>query len=363
MMPFIDLKKQYSYIKEKVLKRIENVLEHGQYIMGPEVEEFEQELTKFVGVKHAISMSNGTDALLVPMMAKNIGPGDEVITTAFSFFASAEMISLAGATPVFVDINPDTYNMDPNKLEAAITKKTKAIIPVGLYGQTSDMNPINEIALKNNIFVLEDGAQSFGSTYHGKFSGNLSQCGSTSFFPAKPLGCYGDGGALFTNDDQLAKVMREIRNQGQEKRYYHTRIGMNGRLDTLQCAILLEKIAIFPEEIKQRQQVAAMYNKKLQGKVKTMKVPTGHTCVYAQYTLEVENRDNFQKALTEEGIPTSVHYPLTLNKQPIYVQLGFGNKSYPIAEKAAAKVVSLPMHPYLTEKDVDHICSVVLKFV
>lgn len=359
-MPFIDLKTQYELIKENVWKRMNTVLDHGQYIMGPEVTELENELAKFAGVKHAITMGNGTDALLVPLMALGIKPGDEIITTAFSFFATAEMISLSGATPVFADINPDTYLIDADDIAKKITSKTRAIIPVSLYGQTADMDRINTMAKEHGLFVLEDGAQSFGATYKGKHSCNLSLVSSTSFFPAKPLGCYGDGGACFTNDDELAKALKEIRNQGQERRYYHTRIGINGRLDTLQCAILLEKLKIFPQEIKKRQHIAKLYKNHLEGKIKVMSVPSENTCVYAQFTIEVNNREDFQKNLQEQGIPTSVHYPISLNKQPVYKTLGYDKIKLSNSDHAADHVISLPMHPYLTDLEVETIAKTVL---
>lgn len=361
MMPFIDLKTQYDLIKDKVWARMNRVFEHGQFIMGPEVAELETALAKYTGSKHAIAMSNGTDALLVPLMALGIKPGDEIITTAFSFFATAEMISLAGATPIFADIDPDTYNIDPQDVAKKITPKTKAIIPVSLYGQPADMDKINSLAQEHDLFVLEDAAQSFGSTYKGKQSCNLSHVASTSFFPAKPLGCYGDGGACFTNDDALATAMKEIRNQGQEKRYYHTRIGINGRLDTLQCAILLEKLAIFPQEVKKRQHIANLYKTHLGNKVKIMHVAPERTCVYAQFTIEVENRDDFQKTLQDQGIPTSVHYPLSLNKQPVYKTQGYDKLVCPKSDHAADHVVSLPMHPYLTDLEVETIAKTVLE--
>ncbi len=362
-MPFIDLKTQYEQIKDKVWARMNTVLEHGQYIMGPEVAELEKELAQFTGAKHAITMSNGTDALLVPMMALGIGPGDEVITTAFSFFATAEMISLIGATPVFADIDHETYTIDPKDIIKKITPKTKAIIPVSLYGQTADMDMINSIAKEHNLFVIEDAAQSFGATYKGKKSCNLSLVAATSFFPAKPLGCYGDGGACFTNDDNLATAMKEIRNQGQEKRYYHTRIGINGRLDTLQCAILLEKLAIFPQEVKKRQHVANIYDRLLSNKIKVMKIAPERTCVYAQYTIEVENRENLQKELHNQGIPTSVHYPLSINKQPVYQKMGYDKLVCEKSDHAASHVISLPMHPYLTDLEVETIAKTVISLI
>lgn len=362
MMPFIDLRSQYLQIKDKILNRIDNVLEHGQYIMGPEVEELEKKLATYVGVKHAITMGNGTDALLAPLMALNIRPGDEIITTSFSFFATAEMISLAGATPVFVDIDPETFTMDPEQLQSKITAKTKVIIPVSLYGQTADMDKINTIAAQHQLTVLEDAAQSFGATYKGKKSGNLSHVAATSFFPAKPLGCYGDGGACFTNDDDMAKALKEIRNQGQEKRYYHTRIGMNARLDTIQCAILIEKLAIFPDELKKREKIAKIYHEILSPKIKVMKIAPERTCAYAQYTIQHENRDQLQKSLQEHGIPTSVHYPLPINKQPVYAKMGRDKEVYPHADLAAQQVLCLPMHPYLSELEAETIAKTVLQY-
>jgi UDP-2-acetamido-2-deoxy-ribo-hexuluronate aminotransferase len=361
-MPFIDLKTQYQKIKSKIQKRIDDVLEHGQYIMGPEHDEFEAALAKYVGCKHALAMSNGTDALMVPMMALGIGPGDEVITSAFSFFASAEVISLVGAKPVFVDIDPLTYTMDHKLLEAKITKKTKAIMPVSLYGQTADMDQINSIAKNHGIPVIEDAAQSFGATYKGKQSGNLSLVAGTSFFPAKPLGCYGDGGAIFTNDDALALAMREIRVHGSERRYYHTRLGINGRLDTLQCAILLEKLAIFPDEVKARHAIAKKYDELFLGKIKNISVMPERTCIYAQYTIEVENRDQFAKKLQAEGIPTSVHYPLSLNKQPYYEKLKISTENFTLSDKAASQVISLPMHPYMRDEEIQRVAKAVIKY-
>jgi UDP-2-acetamido-2-deoxy-ribo-hexuluronate aminotransferase len=354
-MQFVDLKKQYETIKDKVQTRITKVLDHGMYINGPEVKELEAELSKYTGAKHAIACASGTDALFIPFLALGIKPGDEIIVPNFTFYATAEMVSLIGATPVFVDINPDTYLIDEKLIEKHVTKKTKGIIPVSLYGQTANMDAINEIAKKHGLFVLEDAAQSFGATYKGKKSCNLSSISATSFFPAKPLGCYGDGGAIFTNDDQLALAMREIKEHGSERRYHHTRIGVNGRLDTIQCTILLEKLAIFDWEVKERHRIAARYNKLLSG-IKVMKVPSDNTCVYAQYTIEIENRDQVIKKMTELGIPTSVHYPAPLHKQPVYLK-EFGHLKIPHSEAACARVLSLPMHPYLTEADQDKVVA------
>lgn len=294
-MQFIDLKKQYKLIEQDILRSIQTVLEHGQYIMGPEISKLEQQLAEFLGVKHVIVNSSGTDALLMALLALDIQPGDEVITSPFSFFASAEVIALCQAKPVFVDIDPVTYNIDPAKIEAKISARTKAIMPVSLYGQCADMEPINRIAQKYGLPVIEDAAQSFGATYHGVYSGALSTIGCTSFFPSKPLGGYGDSGACFTNDDVLAEKLFEIRNHGQNVRYCHSRIGINGRMDTIQAAILLEKLKLFPDEIVMRQRVAQRYEELLSPFVKTPTIMPGNVSVYAQYTIEVPNRDNFQK--------------------------------------------------------------------
>ncbi|STY29422.1 polysaccharide biosynthesis protein [Legionella wadsworthii] len=350
-MQFIDLKKQYSIIESEILAGIKNVLDHGQYIMGPEITQLEKQLADFIGVKHAIVNSSGTDALLMALMALEIQPGDEIITTPFSFFATTEVISLCHAKPVFVDIDPRTYNMDPNKLEAAVTSKTKAIMPVGLYGQCADHDEINEIAARYGIHVIEDAAQSFGATYKGKYSGALSSIGCTSFFPSKPLGGYGDSGACFTNDDVLAQKLIEIRIHGQNARYCHNRIGINGRMDTIQAAVLIEKLKIFPDEIIMRQRVAKAYDQLLSPLVKTPYVHSYNTSVYAQYTIEVNNRDAFQKSMQEAGIPTAVHYPVPLHQQNAMAYLGYKMGDFPHAEYASGRVISLPMHPYLQEME------------
>ncbi len=360
-MHFIDLKKQYSLIENNILNSIKKVLDHGQYIMGPEIAELEQKLASFVGVKHAIVNASGTDALFMALMALNIQPGDEVITSPFSFFATAEVISLCHAVPVFVDIDPLTYNLDPMQLEAAITKKTKAIIPVGLYGQCADHDAINTIADQYGIPVIEDAAQSFGATYKGKYSCALSTIGCTSFFPSKPLGGYGDSGACFTNDDEIAQRLIEIRIHGQNARYCHSRIGINGRMDTIQAAILIEKMKIFPEEIKLRQQVAQRYDQMLSSLVKTPHILPHNTSVYAQYTIEVENREVFQKAMQAEGIPTAVHYPVAMHQQKALSYLNYKTGDFPHAEKSSHHVISLPMHPYLDESEQLKVVSSVKK--
>lgn len=354
-MKFIDLEKQYQLIESDVLAGIKKVLHHGQYIMGPEIAELEKQLADFIGVKHVIVNASGTDALLMALMALGIGAGDEVITTPFSFFATVEVLALIGAKPVFVDIDPLTYNIDANQIEAAITEKTKAIMPVSLYGQCSDMTAINQIAEKYGIPVIEDSAQSFGATHHGEYSGALSTMAATSFFPSKPLGGYGDSGACFTNDDNLEEILREIRVHGQSARYKHSRIGINGRMDTLQAAILLEKLKLLPDEIQLRQKVANRYNDLLSGLVTTPTVQPGNTSVYAQYTIELENRDVVQERLQSKGIPTAVHYPISLHQQEALQYLHYTKGDLPISERAANRVLSLPMYPYLSEEEQDQV--------
>ena len=358
-MEFIDLKTQQKHIHSSLTEGINKVLSHGQYIMGPEVKELEDKLASFVGAKHCIANSSGTDALLLPMMAMGIKPDDEIVTTPFTFFATGEMISLLGAKPVFVDIDPETYNLDPKKLASAITAKTKAIMPVSLYGLCADMDAINQAAGK--IAVIEDAAQSFGASYKGKKSCALSTFGATSFFPSKPLGGYGDSGATFTNDDAMAQAMREIRVHGQEKRYHHTRIGINGRIDTLQAAILISKFSIFPQEVEARARIGARYRELLGTKLKLQALPTGYTNVYGQFTIEVDNRDDFIKRMNEMGVPTAVHYPVPLHLQPAYKEMNFKVGDFPHSERAAKRVCSLPMHPYLDEKTQDKVVETVFK--
>lgn len=351
MIPFIDLATQQDKIRTSLNKRIAAVLTHGQYIMGPEVKELEEKLAAYVGVKHCITVANGTDALLIALMALGIKAGDEVITTPFTFIATGEMIALLGATPVFVDIDDKTYNLDPNLLERAITPQTKAIMPVSLYGQCAELDAINAIADQYSIPVIEDGAQSFGATYKGRRSCGLSAIGCTSFFPSKPLGCYGDGGACFTDDVELAKKMSQIRLHGQDRRYHHPIVGLNGRMDTLQAAILLAKMEIFDEEIVLRDQVGSRYTEQLKDIVRTPYIEPYNQSVYAQYTLQVDNREAIQENLHKVGIPTAVHYPIPLHLQPVFKGLGLDENSFPIAEAAAKRVMSLPMGPWLSAKD------------
>lgn len=347
-IPFIDLQHQYQALKSEIQARINTVLDHGQYIMGPEVRELEERLETYTRAKHCITVASGTEALLIALMAVGIKPGDEVITSPFTFVATAEVIVLLGAVPVFVDIEPDTCNIDTSKIEAAITPKTKAIMPVSLYGQAADMDEINAIAARHgNIPVIEDAAQSFGADYKGRKSGNLSTIGCTSFFPSKPLGCYGDGGAIFTNDDALAKAMREIRVHGQEKRYVHTRIGVGGRMDTLQCAVVLAKLERFDWEVERRLKIGARYNELLAGKVPVVSQRPDRTSVFAQYTVFVENREQLQEQLKIAGIPTAVHYPIPLNEQPAYRHLCCPDAT-PISKQRSSQVMSLPMSADLT---------------
>jgi UDP-2-acetamido-2-deoxy-ribo-hexuluronate aminotransferase len=347
---FIDLKRQYSLLRDKIDSRIRTVLEHGRYILGPEVQELESRLESYTTARNCVTVASGTEALLISLMALGIKDGDEVITTPFSFVSTAEVISSLGATPVFVDIQSDTCNIKPTAIEAAITEKTKAIMPVSLYGQPSDMDDINAIAVKHgNIPVIEDAAQSFGSMYKGRHSCHLSTIGCTSFFPSKPLGCYGDGGAIFTDDDDLADVMRQIRVHGQSRRYHHTRIGVGGRMDTLQCAVLLAKLDTFDWEIQQRMDVGEVYRELFKEiySVKTITVPQDRTCVWAQFTILVENRQTIIEKLKVAGIPTAVHYPKLLHQQPAYLSNSRVNGDLNNASEAATQVVSLPMHPYL----------------
>lgn len=359
---FIDLKAQYRALKDAIDARIHKVLNHGQYIMGPEVRELEERLEAWTGAKHCITAASGTEALLISLMALGIRAGDEIITTPFTFVATAEVIVLLGAKPVFVDIQPDTCNIDPTLIEAAITPRTRAIIPVSLYGQPADMDEINAIAARHGLPVIEDACQSFGASYKGRKSCNLSTIGCTSFFPSKPLGCYGDGGAIFTSDDALAKAMREIRVHGQEKRYYHTRVGVGGRMDTLQCAVVLAKLDRFEWEVERRMELGARYTRLLADSCQLPTLKADRTSVYAQYTVFVDNRDAVARRLNEQGIPTAVHYPVPLNQQPAY-KAASGGQATPISDRIARKVVSLPMGPDLSESDQDRIVSVLSQAV
>lgn len=350
MIEFCDLKAQQARIKGKIDAGIQRVLAHGHYILGPEVAELEEKLAAYAGTKYCITCANGTDALQIAQMALGIGPGDEVITPGFTYIATAETVALLGAKPVYVDIDPRTYNLDPALLEAAITPRTKAIIPVSLYGQCADFDAINAIAVKHGIPVLEDAAQSFGATYKGRKSCNLTTIACTSFFPSKPLGCYGDGGAIFTNDDELAVVMRQVARHGQDRRYHHVRIGVNSRLDTVQAAILLPKLEILDDEIAARQQVAQIYARLFNehGIHTTPFIETHNVSAWAQYTIQAADREKVQASLKEAGIPTAVHYPIPLNRQPAVADL---QAQLPVGDAVAEHVLSLPMHPYLEESE------------
>ena len=364
-MEFVDLKKQYLLLEDDINSNIKNVLEHGKYINGPEIETLENELSSYIGSTGCVSTSSGTDALILALMALEIKPGDEVITTPFSFISTAETIIMAGAIPVFVDINPTSYNLDPALIEKAITEKTKAIIAVSLYGQMADFESINKIAKRNRLAVIEDGAQSFGATFREKKSCSISTIGCTSFFPSKPLGCYGDGGACFSDDLEILDKMRKIRNHGQEARYHHTLIGFNGRLDTIQAAVLLAKFEQFKSEVKKRNLVGQKYSQKIQEicptKVKVPEILEHYTSVFAQYTIQVEHRKKIVDLLKMKGIPTSVHYPTPLHQQPAIERVLTKKESFPKAEQAAKKVLSLPMHPYLSDGDIQTVADA-LKF-
>ena len=354
MLNFIDLAAQQARIKSQIDANIQTVLAHGHYILGPEVAELEAELAAYCGAKYCISCANGTDALQIALMALGVGHGDEVITPGFTYIATAETVALLGAKPVYVDIDEQTYNIDPAKIEAAITDKTKAIIPVSLYGQCADFDAVNAIAAKHKLPVIEDAAQSFGAIYKGTKSGNLSTIACTSFFPSKPLGCYGDGGAIFTNDEQLATVIRQTARHGQDRRYHHIRIGVNSRLDTLQAAILLPKLAILEEEMQLRQKVAQMYTTALQAAGLAAPFIEPHNrSAYAQFTIRIKNRAAVQTALKEAGIPTAVHYPIPLNKQPAVAS----DAVLPVGDLVAEEVLSLPMHPYMTQEQVQQVVA------
>ncbi len=387
MTPFVVLKAQFAHLEKEIRVGIDTVLEHGRYIMGPEVAELEEQLADFSGSKHVVTCSSGTDALLMALMAAGIGEGDVVFTTPFTFIATAEVISLLGAIPVFVDIDPRTFNIDPAKLASAIqavqqndpslsplpkgfsAKKSipKAVIPVDLFGLPAEYDAIHTVAAENNLFVLEDAAQGFGGTYKGKQAGSLGHAGAVSFFPAKPLGCYGDGGAIFTDDEQLAERLVSIRVHGKgTEKYDNVRIGLNGRLDTLQAAILLPKLRAFPEEITNRQRAADMYTERLASAGDSLILPFVPECltsVWAQYSMLCENRDELQKGLKDAGVPSMIYYPKPLHLQSAYEQLGHRDGDFPVAEMCSRKIVSLPMHPYLEESVVEDITGKILEIV
>ena len=355
---FANLQLQYQKYKADIDANIQAVLNKSNYIMGEEVHELERALVEFTGAKHAITCSSGTDALLLAMMAMDIQPGDEIITTPFTFIATAETIALMKAKPVFVDIEPDTFNIDANLIEAAITDKTKAIMPVSLFGQPADMDALERLKIKHpKLKIIIDGAQSFGSTYNGKTDSNLGDISTTSFFPAKPLGCYGDGGAVFTNNDEYAEKIKMMRVHGQNKRYHHKYIGMGGRLDTMQAAILLAKLLHYPQELADRQRVAQRYMDELSDSLQTPVIKSNRSSAWAQYTVRVNNRDELQAKLKENGVPTAVHYPMPLHLQECFQYLKYKQGDFPISEKASNEVMSLPMNSFLTNEQIDYILS------
>lgn len=355
---FIDLQAQYQKYKEEIDAEIHDVLNTSSYIMGNKVGLLENNLVKYSKVKHAIACSSGTDALLLALMALNIQAGDEVITTPFTFIATAEMIAFMGAKPVFVDIDEYTYNIDPSKIETAITSKTKAIMPVSIFGQTADMDEINKIAKKYNLKVIEDAAQSFGAEYKGYKSCNLSDIATTSFFPAKPLGCYGDGGAIFTNNDTLAEKIRIILNHGQSAKYFHSHIGINGRIDTIQAGVLNVKLKYFDNEINKRQSIAKKYTAELKNVIAPY-VHNNNKSVWAQYCIRVKNRDVMMQKCAEKGVPTAIYYPLPLHLQEVFTYLGYKNGDFPITEKVSSEIMALPMSAFLTEEEQKYIIEVV----
>jgi dTDP-4-amino-4,6-dideoxygalactose transaminase len=378
-MQFIDLKRQYKEIENSVQRRIKTVLEHGNYILGPEIQELEQKLADYVGMKYCLTCSNGTDALLLPLMANKVGPGDAIFVPPFTFMATAEVVSLLGATPIFIDIDPNTYNIDPKKLESAIENlkrgitptgkipaglKPRGIIPVDLFGLPAEYDSINRIAKEHGLFVIEDAAQSFGATYKGRKSGSLAKIAATSFFPAKPLGCYGDGGAIFTDDDDVVKILKSLRVHGQGvDKYNNVRIGINGRMDTIQAAVVLAKLEIFDEELKQRRIVAGRYSELLKEKASVPVVPPHCASAWAQYSIQSPRRNDIMERLKIAGIPTAIYYPKPLHLQDAFSYLGYEKGSMPESERAADNIFSLPMHPYLTEEDQVKIVKPIISYI
>lgn len=365
-MEFIDLQAQQDRIRPSLEARMAAVLAHGRYILGPEVAELEGRLASYVGARHCIGVANGTDALQLALLALGIGPGDEVITPSFSYVAAAEMIELVGATTVFVDVEPASYNIDPEAIEAAITPRTRAIVAVDLYGQCADYDRIGDIAERHGIIVIEDAAQSFGASYKGRRAGSFGAIATTSFFPSKPLGCYGDGGACFTNDDAIALSLRQLRAHGQGKRYHHLRVGTNSRLDTLQAAILLAKLDIFDDELAARQRVAERYSQTIShvlrgDEVVLPQLAPHNSSPYAQYTIAVDDRDGVAARLNAAGVPTAIHYPIPLARQPMFAGRDFA--PLPVSDRSAARVLSLPMHPYLDEATQDTVVAALVAAV
>jgi UDP-2-acetamido-2-deoxy-ribo-hexuluronate aminotransferase len=366
-MQFIDLAAQQKRIRARIEEGFKRILDHGQYILGPEIKEIEEKLAAYAGTAHAVSVASGTDALLMPLMAETVGPGDAIFTSAFTFIATAGSIALTGATPVFVDIDSETFNIDPAKLEEAVQRVVlekklvpRGIMPVDLFGQPADYKAIQAIADKHKLFVLEDAAQSFGASQGGKKAGALARVAGTSFFPAKPLGGYGDGGMIFTDSREMLEQLLSIRVHGQgPDKYTNVRVGINGRMDSLQAAVLLAKMEIFPEEVDLRQEVAARYNRLLAGAVKTPVIRAGNVSAWAQYSVLHPRRDDVIKKLRENGIPTAVYYPIPLHLQEAFAGLGYRKGDFPIAEKIAGEIFSLPMHPYLGASEQEFIAKIV----
>jgi len=366
-MQFIDLKEQQRRIRLELDVAIARVLDHGRYVMGPEVAELEDQLAAIVGSRHCISCSSGTDALLLGLMAYGVGPGDAVITTPFTFFATAEMIALTGATPIFVDIDLDTYNIDPAKIEEVIHSvkaegvlNLKGIIPVDLFGLPADYEKIMPLAEAHGLFVLQDAAQAFGAEAFGKKCPAHGHIGTTSFFPAKPLGCYGDGGAVFTDDDGMAEIIKSLRVHGEGvDKYNNVRIGINGRLDSIQAAVLLEKLKLYPEEIELRQQVASQYAEQLDSTLKLQAMPVGYKSVWAQFCIQADGRDEIMARLKQADIPSVIYYVKPMHLLDAFAGLGYREGDFPVAEAASKRIFAVPMHPYLTSEDVGHVCGVI----
>ncbi len=361
-IPFMDLKGQFSAYESDIRAQVDDVLKSGAFIMGPKGAALEKALGGFVGARHAFGCSSGTDALLLALMAYGVKPGDEIVTTPFTFIATAEVIALLGAVPVFVDIEPVHYNIDPSKIDAAITPKTRGIIAVSLYGQCADMEAIQAVAEKRNIFLIEDGCQSFGAARNGKRSCGFAHVGTTSFFPSKPLGCYGDGGMVFTSDDKIADLIAGLRNHGQWERYRHRVIGINGRLDDLQAAVLLAKFARFEEELAARARIGARYSEALGDVVTVPAIMPGNTHVFAQYSIRTASRDALAKALGDNGVPTAVHYPIPLHMQEAFSGLGLGAGAFPVSESVSTEILSLPMSAFLSQADQDEVIRQLRRF-
>lgn len=355
---FIDLQGQYRKYKNEIDEQIAQTLESSAYIGGQKVALLEENLARFSGAKHAIACSNGSSAIFVSLLALGIGRGDEVITSPFTFFATAEMIALTGAKPVFVDIDEKTYNIDPSLIQAAITPKTRAIMPVSLFGQIADMKRINQIAAKHGLTVIEDAAQSFGAKQEGARSCSLSKLATTSFFPAKPLGCYGDGGAIFTSDDELAQKIKILLNHGSKERYFHSAIGINGRLDAIQAGVLNVKLKYFEGEIARRQEIAARYDQNLKNVV-TPFVESGNTSVWAQYCIRVKDRARMLEICAQKGVPTGVYYPLPLHLQEVFRDLGYKKGDFAVSERVSEDIMALPMSAFLSEQEQDYVIEVI----